>query len=152
MRDWDTYVQGFGDLEGNFWLGLDRIHWLTSNYTTSLNISLEAHTGGIAYAHYGTFSIGSADTKYKLDVSSYSGTAGNSMLSNNGQEFSTYDEDNDLYTSKCAEIYAGGWWYNACGQTSLNGVMPSSSNKLDNFWYHFQNSEVLSYIRMEIVF
>ena len=29
-RDWNDYVNGFGDLNGEFWYGLDNIHYHTT--------------------------------------------------------------------------------------------------------------------------
>ena len=43
------------------------------------------------------------------------------MKSQNEQKFSTKDEDNDSSTRDCAEDRGGGWWYNNCGPSSLNG-------------------------------
>ena len=39
-----------------------------------------------------------------------------------GQQFSTYDQDNDAYSSSnCAAWFRGAWWYNACHMSNLNG-------------------------------
>jgi len=36
--------------------------------------------------------------------------------------FSTSDMDNDLHMSNCAEENGGGWWFNSCSSSNLNGV------------------------------
>jgi ficolin len=78
------------------------------------------------YAYYNFFMVGNADSNYKLQVASYSGTAGDSLTQGtnlNGMPFSTRDRDNDPYTTvNCAENYKGGWWYNNCMQAQLNGI------------------------------
>ena len=46
---------------------------------------------------------------------------GNCFNSQNGQQFSTIDEDNDSSSKRdCADERGGGWWYNDCG-SGLNG-------------------------------
>ena len=50
----------------------------------------------ILYAKYGKFNIGDDQAKYRLQVGSYSGTAGDSLTTrNNNMAFSTKDRDND---------------------------------------------------------
>lgn len=84
---------------------------MTSKYTTSLNVSLQAKDRTYAYAYYDTFSIGGENTEYQLSVSGYSGSAGDSLANYNGHKFTTYDRDNDLHATNCAKTSAGAWWY-----------------------------------------
>lgn len=38
-----------------------------------------------------------------------------------GMRFSTIDRDNDGYSGSCADQLRGGWWYNSCSTSNLNG-------------------------------
>ena len=63
-QNWDTYVSGFGDPSGSFWIGLDTIHTLTSDCTTELRVNLKKQDGCVAHAHYTTFTVGDGNTNY----------------------------------------------------------------------------------------
>ena len=121
-RNWAAYVTGFGDLEGNLWVGLDKLHAMTAAYNTELHVYMDTFEEESAWALYGYFHIGDADSKYELNIGNYSGTAGNSMGGHNGQKFTTYDQDNDVYGGNCAVAYKGAWWYSACHSSNLNGL------------------------------
>ena len=127
-RNWTDYQQGFGNLSGEFWLGLDKIHRLTST-PTELQVDLQDFEGNSAYAHYTTFSVGDSASKYVLTVSGYSGTGGDSLAQQNGQKFSTRDQDNDVASdASCAQLYKGGWWYINCHHSNLNGLYHGGSH------------------------
>ena len=49
-------------------------------------------------------------------------TVGDSLQYHNGRSFSTFDNDNDAYATSCAEEFKGGWWYNACHWSNVNGL------------------------------
>ena len=139
-RYWTDYQQGFGNLSGEFWLGLDKIHRLTST-PTELRVDLRDFEGNSAYAKYTSFSVGSSSSKYILSVlsSGYSGTAGDSLVWHNRMKFSTRDQDNDAASgASCAQVYKGGWWYSACHHSNLNGLYhggPHSSYADGVNWY-----------------
>ena len=71
-RGWDDYKRGFGNLNGEFWLGLDKIHRLTI-LRSRLRVDLEDTNGKTAYAEYDFFGVSSERSKYKLSLGTYSG-------------------------------------------------------------------------------
>ncbi|PFX29628.1 Fibrinogen C domain-containing protein 1-A [Stylophora pistillata] len=91
---WSDYKNGFGNLKGEFWLGLDKIHRLTKS-TTKLRVDLEDFHSKTAYTVYDMFAVADESKKYRLSVSKYSGTAGDSLIGHHGYSFSTKDQDND---------------------------------------------------------
>ena len=122
-HNWVDYEEGFGDLNGEFWLGLSKIHRLTNDGTDyTLRVDLEDFENETRYAKYSTFNIGDSSTDYTITVEGYSGDAGDSLLAHNEMKFSTKDRDNDQSGGgNCAVIYSGAWWYNACHDSNLNG-------------------------------
>ena len=73
-RGWGEYKQGFGNLNGEFWLGLDKINRLTVRGKSKLRVDLEDLHGSTAFARYSSFAVTSERAKYQLSLGSYSGT------------------------------------------------------------------------------
>ena len=73
-RGWDDYKQGFGNLNDEFWLGLDKIHRLSFSGSYKLRVDLEDLHGNTAFAEYSSFGVSSEGAKYQLSLGSYSGT------------------------------------------------------------------------------
>ena len=71
---WDNYKRGFGDLKGEFWLGLDKIHRLTKSSSNKLRVDLEDFDGKTAFAEYNSFGVADEENKYRLSLGSSSGT------------------------------------------------------------------------------
>ena len=132
-RDWQAYKNGFGNISGNMWLGLDRIHHLAGPGRRAIlrfDLKHRNNPTKLYYAEYTTFEVGSEAEKYKLLIGGYSGDAGDSMAYHNGMKFTTKDNDNDAGSDgNCAEQWNGGWWYNVCHRVNLNGLYPATSNR-----------------------
>ncbi|XP_071118307.1 microfibril-associated glycoprotein 4-like [Haliotis cracherodii] len=120
-RTWNEYKDGFGDLEGEYWLGNENIWRITHGRQFELRIDLENFEGEHGYALYQHFSIGSVMEHYALHISGFSGDRGDSMQNHNGQAFSAHDRDLDSDSNSCAQDHRGGWWYNECLYSNLNG-------------------------------
>ncbi|KAM4547658.1 angiopoietin-related protein 1a [Odontesthes bonariensis] len=122
FRNWENYKKGFGNIDGEHWLGLDNIFNLAKQGNYKLMIEMEDWTGKKVYAEYSSFHLEPESEGYRLRLGTYQGNAGDSFSSNNGKQFTTLDRDRDAFSGNCAHFHKGGWWYNACGQTNLNGV------------------------------
>ena len=144
-RGWNSYQFGFGQLEGEFWLGLDILHHFTTSVSSDLRIDVQSFNYESRVAQYSTFAVGSESTHYVLTADGYTGNAGDSLGKgsgeHNGQPFSTKDVDNDAYDNSCANVYKGGWWYKSCHYSNLNGLYLNGDHEsyADGInWYHWR--------------
>ncbi|XP_076602030.1 angiopoietin-related protein 4 [Chaetodon auriga] len=122
---WQAYEKGFGGLNGEFWLGLEKIHSIAKDGGYILNIKLSDWIGDLASIHL-PFRLGGEETKYSLqiqkvgDFSTLESSLGTDATS--GLPFSTRDQDNDQKNdTNCAKHLSGGWWFSNCGRSNLNG-------------------------------
>lgn len=122
FRNWDNYKKGFGNIDGEYWLGLENIYMLSNQDNYKLLIELEDWSDKKVYAEYSSFRLEPENEFYRLRLGTYQGNAGDSMMWHNGKQFTTLDRDKDMYTGNCAHFHKGGWWYNACAHSNLNGV------------------------------
>ena len=137
-RNWEDYVNGFGDLDGEFWIGLENMHELTKQ-ALELQVTVwnNNDTDMITW-NYPTFSVASAVNKYRLTLSGGTGDGDmDALYYSNGRSFSTFDVDNDgYYKYNCASLLQAGWWHYSylyrngirivCGDANLNGRHESS--------------------------
>ncbi|XP_069132576.1 fibrinogen-like protein A [Argopecten irradians] len=138
-RNWTEYQTGFGDLDGEFWAGLNIIHLLTQNGPI-LRINLMSWKNDTQYAEYQDFRVGDESSKYLLSVSGFSGNVSyDAMEYSDGFQFSTYDNDNDVVGYICAVDSHGAWWYGGCSFSNLNGryVQDTGADSRSMFWYSF---------------
>lgn len=90
--------QGFGNIDGEYWLGLENIYWLTNQGNYKLLITMEDWSGRKVFAEYASFRLEPESEYYKLRLGRYNGNAGDSFTWHNGKQFTTLDRDHDVYT------------------------------------------------------
>jgi len=67
-RGWDDYATGFGDADGDYWLGNDYIHRLTNRQAFRLRVDMWDVQGRYWVAEYPAFRVASSDELYRLDL------------------------------------------------------------------------------------
>nr|KAG5685728.1 hypothetical protein BaRGS_015050 [Batillaria attramentaria] len=146
-RNWEEYRRGFGNLTGEFWLGLDNMHLLTTARNQTLRVDLEDFDNNRAYAEYRFFAIDGPDSFYRLHVD------GDSLAVHNNLPFSTHDNDHDSWSGNCAVSMRGAWWYIACHVSHLTGPYLTSAQKSARsiFWRQWKNENIaLKHVEMKI--
>ena len=125
-RQWTDYEKGFGDLNTEFWYGLESLHCLMQRGQWEMRVDYQFNIKTWSYLHYNQFSVGSASEEYPLTVGGYAGVDTNHFAIHNSIKFSTPDNDNDKHDGiNCAAVYNGGWWYNHCYNININRQPPN---------------------------
>ena len=146
-RSWTEYKVGFGDPSGNCWLGNDLLSQLTANNRYKLRFDLQQDgTGNWYYAEYSTIIVLSEAYNYTLQVAGFSGNASyDAFGSHNGQQFTTFDRDNDPWlSSNCAGWRGGGFWWWGCGLCRVNAARSTGNF----YWVGLPGDDALQLSRM----
>ena len=128
-RSWVEYEKGFGNLTGELWYGLRALHCLTYSGNWEMRVDFTLSNRIKSYMHYNHFKVGPATDNYRLSISGFTGVTPSdhfvkSSYPPNGNQFSTYDRDNDKCGCNCAldghGNGSGGWWHDNCNHMNLN--------------------------------
>ena len=127
-RNWTDYEKGFGDLNTEFWYGLQEINCLTQRGQWEMRVDYQKNDKTWSYLHYNQFSVGSASEEYPLTVGGFTGVGtdlfNDKSKPHNGMKFSTPDNDNDKTGGNCAADGKSGWWYYSCYYININTQPP----------------------------
>lgn len=152
-RTWNDYKIGFGNLNGEFWLGNENIHQLTSTGRYVLRVDIEDVVGTKKYAKYYTFTVAGESDRYRLTVGEYCGDSGDALFYNNNKLFHTLDLDTTVgfNGNQCSKDRYAGWWFGECTWANLNGRWMPGVNAWDScYWYQWKMTESLSKISLKI--
>ncbi|XP_031176348.1 angiopoietin-related protein 5 [Sander lucioperca] len=139
-RPWADYVDGFGNLAGEHWLGLRKVFHIVNQKDTrfQLHIALVSHDDVTSYASYDDFHLDSETQFFSIHLGRYAGSAGDAFRGYDQDQnqdtapFSASDVDNDGCNPSCSidnrtvescstQHNQTGWWFNQCGLANLNG-------------------------------
>ncbi|XP_055542011.1 ryncolin-1-like [Wyeomyia smithii] len=115
-RSWIDYKYGFGNLQGEFWLGLENMHQLTRAGHHQLLIVARDAEGFVRTALFERFSVWDEFHRYQIRIGPYIG--GNLTYTfelHDGSKFSTPDTG-----EYCASAERVGWWFTQCAYVFLN--------------------------------
>jgi hypothetical protein len=132
-----SYISGFGNLNREFWLNLNNIHRLTMlnpAMNTTLRVDMDDFEGNTRFAKYSLFQVLDATTDYQLMIDGYSGDAGDSLASSDGQAFVARGRNS-------FGVLTSGWWRDP----SLNDRQLLLLFQNEN--QHFANLNALTYYR-----
>ncbi|XP_019941649.1 angiopoietin-related protein 5 [Paralichthys olivaceus] len=140
-RPWADYVDGFGNLAGEHWLGLKKVFHIVNQKETrfQLHIALASNDDVTSYASYDDFSLDSETLFFSIHLGRYAGSAGDAFRGYEQEQnqdtapFSASDVDNDGCNPFCSignrtvescstQQNQTGWWFNQCGLANLNGT------------------------------
>jgi len=99
---------------------------------------------------YSSFSVGPESDKYRLSVSGFSGDTDDALAAptnpatnNNGMQFTTKDQDNDMKSNGRCD--SQGWWFNNCSRSRLNTLATA-------FWDASAKVRSVTFARMLVKF
>ncbi|PWA17498.1 hypothetical protein CCH79_00011326 [Gambusia affinis] len=119
-QPWEKYENGFGELQGEFWLGLKKMYFLASQENSVLHIQLEDWKQNRHFIQY-RFYLEGPMSNYAIRLVYLSGSLPDPLSNHTRVVFSTKDRDNSRHwASRCSHPQSGGWWFSSCGDTNLN--------------------------------
>ncbi|XP_067681785.1 fibrinogen-like protein 1 [Haliotis asinina] len=112
-RSWAEYRDGFGLINKDHWLGLEKMYHICKPRILTLKVEMKFADYSFKQQFYYNFYLSGEADGYRMH---FSQTRGNSRVSLgdcltplNGSAFSTYDRDNDNDAGGCAARYESGF-------------------------------------------
>ena len=144
-RTWNDYKNGFGDVSGEFWLGLEKLYRITNQpYVKYSILDMKLTSGASYYYECNNFYIAGEKELYKI-VSIGTATANTARyFLIVGHRFATRDKDVNL---KCGANYNGFWYHS----TMCTSYLYVAFNKKTPIWYRITGSVEYTEIKIRPV-
>uniref|UniRef100_A0A7M5XDA9 Fibrinogen C-terminal domain-containing protein n=1 Tax=Clytia hemisphaerica TaxID=252671 RepID=A0A7M5XDA9_9CNID len=129
-RAWKECKEGFGNVEGEHWLGNKWLHLMTTSEKYDYLVLAKDFQGVIQKSKLVCVRIEDEAQNYGITYQSvinynhnnpYERRVTGTAMSYNGSQFGTYDRD----TSKNCDSKYGPWWHKTCHVNAMNGIYPA---------------------------
>ena len=112
-KNWSDYKTGFGDINGNHWLGFNSINKILS--TGDFVARFEFQNSTLDYFEVDLIKIGSESQKFILTLGQLTNfNIKPDLVSHNRSEFRTNDFNYKFGSINCPKSYQAGGWFNNC--------------------------------------
>ena len=133
-RGWSDFKHGFGDPYGEYYLGNEKLHLLTTGEAHDYRVIATTYNNEINSKLIQNVVVSGEVDKYRIKYHTSSiesgGTSYGARMRN--QRFSTFDNDNDDGNyENCAQKF-GAWWHSRCHDDAMNGYYKDKENYLQN--------------------
>ncbi|XP_039260822.2 fibrinogen C domain-containing protein 1-B-like isoform X1 [Styela clava] len=146
-RNWQSYVDGFGKFDEDYWLGLETLNQFTRRGKCSLRVDILDWNSTAHYAEYSAFSVGDPSSLYTLSVHNYTGNAGDALNSSSGVQFCSIGSPSECTE---AEEHNGAWWFGTPYTSHLNGIYRSEDVRvLPGIYWSTLSEESLKAVEMK---
>ncbi|XP_037935087.1 angiopoietin-related protein 1-like isoform X2 [Teleopsis dalmanni] len=155
-RNWTDYQSGFGNINGEFFFGLNKLHTLTNKTAHELMIVTRLFDSTVLDGKYDYFLVGSETEGYSLKKLGFpSGIITFSLGWNEGLKFWTKDRyNNSLCNKNLTEAISGGWWTNCLdhsfANTNLNGIYNREDNTNEDLSIGVDRNMTIKFVQMMI--
>ena len=142
----DEYVNGFGSLEKDFWLGLENMHLLTKNGDYELRVDLydsDNETAPYAYVHYDVVKVNRCPD-YTLELNGFTPsdkTLRDCLIQFSGKKFIVYESDEEQKDKEDCQYGRGGWWYRNRLECALQGSILTDGHEQLEWWIKNEGEE-----------
>ncbi|XP_072326247.1 fibrinogen-like protein 1-like protein [Scyliorhinus torazame] len=132
---WTAYKYGFGNIQGDHYIGNEYMHFLTTQKWYKAKIVMDEEENGVItqrHAEYDIFRLGNEMTHYRLQLGAFKGGAGDALATGanmvDNSPFSSRDNDTDGDAANCAAKYGGGWWFGSCSTGNPYAMLTQKEN------------------------
>lgn len=150
----DDYLDGFGDLKKDFWLGLRTMNIVTKNQDYEMRVDLyNSADENVAHIKYDTFKV-HQHPNYTLELSGFlpSDTKLTDSLEQfNGQTWIVKESSSDTDNASVCAAGRAGWWYTDGTCFTQGAVLTDETNRLE--WFERDSSGMIkgqSYHKFEM--
>ena len=140
-RNMTEYKSGFGQLDGNFWLGLDKIHRLAApdrGAILRVDLKHKDNPNKILTVTYKKFLVYGEDKSFQLFTDGFNGNISDGLKDQNWRNFTTtHCSNNEASILMCSSCVRGGWWFSTKGRrcgTNLNGLYHTGHTSFYYYW------------------